>query len=287
MKLAIFKDLNTLIYVSSIIVFTIIISFIFNYFTNKYIKKNTLSKHIDPTSFVFAKKLIIAIIYIVGLSFALIQIPELKTIGNSLLAGAGILSVAVGLASQQTLSNIISGFLIVLFKPFRINDKIILQGNYSGIVEEINLRQVVIRDFENNRVIVPNSLINSQIVVNANLTDEKVCKMIEIGISYSSDIDKAMKIIAEEVTKHPLHVDNRTPEDIKNGIPEVITRVISLSNSSVIIKAWAYAANTSNGFIMYCDLLKAIKERFDKENIEIPYTYQNIIIKNLEQIKPN
>lgn len=287
MFLTIFKDLYTLINISVILAITISISIVFNYFTNKYIKKNTLSKHLDPTSFIFAKKLIIVIIYLVGLSFALIQIPELKTLGSSLLAGAGILSVAVGIASQQTLSNIISGFLIVLFKPFRINDKIIIQGNYTGIVEEINLRQVVIRDFENNRVIIPNSIINSQIVVNTTLTDEKVCKMIEIGISYTSDIDKAMKIIAEEIIKHPLHIDNRTPEDIKNGIPEVITRVISLSDSSVIIKAWAYAANSSNGFIMYCDLLKTIKERFDKENIEIPYTYQNIIIKNLEQIKSN
>jgi small-conductance mechanosensitive channel len=276
------KDENSIFYIVFIIVVTNLIVIIFNYFTNRFIKKTALSKHIEPTSFVFAKKLIITIIYITGVSFALLQIPEFKTIGHTILASAGILSVAVGLASQQTLNNVISGILIVLFKPFKIGDKISFEGNYTGLVEEINLRQVVVRDFENNRVIVPNSLINSQVVVNANLTDSKVCKMIEIGIGYDSDVDKALKIMEEEVIKHPLHIDNRTADDINNNVPEVTTRVVELGNSSVNLKAWAYAANSSDGFVMYCDLLKSIKKRFDNENIEIPYNYQNLIIKKSE-----
>ena len=83
----------------------------------------------------------------------------------------------------------------------------------------------------------------------------------------------------EEVLKHPLHIDNRTEEDKENNVPEVIARVTALGNSSITIKVWAYSDNASNGFIMYCDLLRSIKERFDKENIEIPYNYQNVIIK--------
>ena len=83
----------------------------------------------------------------------------------------------------------------------------------------------------------------------------------------------------EEIKKPPHPIDIRTPEDIENGIPEVTSRVIALANSSVTLKAWAYADNTANGFSMYCDLLRSIKERFDKENIEIPFNYQNLIIK--------
>ncbi|WP_317193669.1 mechanosensitive ion channel family protein [Marivirga atlantica] len=237
------------------------------------------TKHIDPTSYVFATKLITAIIFIIGISFALIQIPEMKTLGHSLLAGAGILSLVAGLASQQALSNIMSGFLIVIFKPFKINDRITFNQTYTGTVEEINLRQVVLRDFENNRIVVPNSVISSNVIVNTNLNDTRVCKMIEIGIGYNSDIGRALKIMEEEVIKHPLHVDNRTAEDLENDVPEVISRVIALGNSSVTLKVWAYSDNASNGFVMYCDLLRSIKERFDKENIEIPYNYQNVIIR--------
>lgn len=107
--------------------------------------------------------------------------------------------------------------------------------------------------------------------------------MIEIGIGYNSDIGKALEIMEEEVLKHPLHIDNRTAEDLENKVPEVISRVIALGNSSVTLKVWAYSDNTANGFIMYCDLLRSIKERFDQENIEIPYSYQNVIIKETKE----
>ncbi|WP_418500553.1 mechanosensitive ion channel family protein [Flagellimonas sp.] len=282
MTTSIFTDFRTLLIIVLIIVATIVSAYSFKYLTEKYIKKLVLTKHIDPTSYVFAKKVITAIIYIIGMSFALVQIPEMKIVGHSLLAGAGILSLVAGLASQQALSNIMSGFLIVMFKPFKINDRITFNQTYTGVVEEINLRQVVLRDFENNRVIVPNSVISTQVVVNANLTETKVCKMIEIGIGYDSDIGKALKIMEEEIMKHPLHIDNRTAEDKQNNVPEVVSRVVALGNSSVTLKAWAYSDTSSNGFIMYCDLLRSIKERFDEEKIEIPYNYQNVIIKKVE-----
>ncbi len=273
------SDSELLIHILFVIVITIIIASVFNGVANRYIKKSSRSKHLDPTSFLFAKKFIIALIYIIGISLALIKIPAMKTIGHSLLAGAGILSLVAGLASQQALSNIMSGFLIVLFKPFRINDRITFNGTYTGTVEEINLRQVVLRDNENNRIIVPNSVISSQVIVNSNLTDSNVCKIIQVGIGYNSDIGKALKIMEEEIKNHPLHLDNRSEQDKLSNVPEVISRVVSLDNSSVSLKAWAYANSTSNGFILYCDVLRSIKERFDKEGIEIPYNYQNIIIK--------
>jgi small-conductance mechanosensitive channel len=281
----IFTDFRTAIAAGFIIIVTIFIAFIFNYLAGRYIKKLVLSKQIDPTSYLFAKKIIVAIIYMMGLSFALVQIPEMKIVGHSMLAGAGILSLVAGLASQQALSNIMSGILIVMFKPFKINDKITFNQSYVGTVEEINLREVVIRDFENNRVIVPNSVIGSQVIVNANLTDLRVCKMIEIGIGYDSDIGKALQLIEEEILNHPLHIDIRTAVEKENKVPEVVSRVVALGDSSITLKAWAYADTSSNGYIMYCDLLRSIKERFDKEGIEIPYNYQNLIIKNSEVLK--
>ena len=64
----------------------------------------------------------------------------------------------------------------------------------------------------------------------------------------------------EEVLKHPLYIDNRSPEDISSSVPEVVTRVVALGDSSVTVIAWAYAANAANGFVLYCDLLRSIKE---------------------------
>lgn len=269
-----------IIHIIVIIIITMIIASIFNYYTKKYIKRNIRTKLMDPTSLVFVKKFLIAIIYIIGLSFAFEQIPAMKIVGHSLLAGAGIFSLVAGLASQQALSNIMSGFLIIIFKPFRIHNRISFGTTTSAIVEEINLRHVVLRDLENNRVVVPNSIISSQVIINMDLRDSIVCRFVTIGIGYSSDIGTALNIMEEEIKKHPFNIDNRTQEEKENNRPEIITRVVSLDSSCVTLKAWAYAKNYKEGFALYCDVLRSIKERFDKENIEIPYNYQNVIIKN-------
>jgi len=229
-------------------------------------------KHrIDEISVRFLRRLLIAGIYLIGIRAALTHIPEFKIIGHSLLAGAGIITVVGGLASQQVLSNIVSGFLIVFFRPFKTGDRITVNNTWVGIVEDITLRETILRDFENNRVVVPNSVVSSQVLVNANHTDNRICKFIDIGIGYSSDTDRAMAIMAEETIKHPLHIDMRTPEQKERNEPIAQVRVVSLGGSSVNLRAWAWASNPADGFALQCDLLRSIKQRFDREGIEIPF----------------
>lgn len=275
-------DLKLLSTILIILLFTFILGAIADRILKRFLYKRLEHRDFDITGFKFLKHLIVTIIYILGVSFALIQIPEFKIIGHSLLAGAGVLSLIAGLASQQALSNIMSGIFLVIFKPFRINDRITI-NNFTGIVEDINLRQVVLKDVENNRIIIPNSVISSGIILNTNMQDTKCCKAIEIGIGYESNIEKALTIMQEEVAKHPLFIDTRTPENIQENAPLVVARVIALADSSVNLKAWAWAKNHSDGFIMYCDLLQSIKQRFDTESISIPYPQQEITIKNLSK----
>lgn len=275
-------EFGTISMIAIIIAATFLIAFLFNWMAQRYIKRSLMMPDHDVTSFQFFRHIITAIIYLVGFAAALVQIPALKIVGHSLLAGAGVISLVAGLASQQALSNIMSGILIVVFKPFRINDRITLRETFTGIVEDINLRQVVIRDFENNRIIIPNSVISSDIIVNAHMNDAKCCKMVEIGIGYSSNMERALEIMTEEVAKHPLYIDTRTPMDIEKGIPLVVARVIGLAESSVTLKAWAWAENASDGFVLYCDLLQSIKHRFDAENIEIPFPQRKVTFQKTE-----
>jgi small-conductance mechanosensitive channel len=271
-------DLKLLSIILIILFGTFILGVIVERVLRRFIRRRLAQKDFDITGFKFLKHLVITIIYIIGISFALIQIPEFKIIGHSLLAGAGVISLIAGLASQQALSNIMSGIFLVIFKPFRINDRITI-NNLTGVVEDINLRQVVLKDAENNRIIIPNSVISNQIILNTNMKDSKCCKTIEIGIGYEADIERALNIIREEVAQHPLFIDTRTAENIKDNVPLVIARVVALADSSVNLKAWAWAKNTPEGFIMYCDLLQSIKKRFDKEGISIPYPQREITIK--------
>ncbi|GGG49476.1 mechanosensitive ion channel family protein [Bizionia arctica] len=264
--------------IAIIVLSTFTISIVFNWLMRRFVKKTLVEHHKDVTAYLFMKHISTAIIYIIGIAFALIQIPAFKTIGHTLLAGAGVLSLVAGLASQQALSNIMSGILIVIFKPFKINDKITLRGTFTGTVEDINLRQVVLRDVENNRIIIPNSVISNDLLVNAHLGDTRNCRYIDIGIGYTSNTELALEIMKDEVAKHPLHIDSRTPEDIENNVPLVTARVTALGDSAVNLKVAAWAKDSADGYVLYCDLLQSIKKRFDTENIEIPFPQRSVTI---------
>lgn len=173
-----------------------------------------------------------------------------------------------------------SGILIVTFKPFRINDRITVHATYTGLVEDINLRQVVIRDFENNRIIIPNSVISTDIIVNAHMKDTKCCKMIDVGIGYTSNVEHVLEIMKEEVKNHPLHIDTRSKADIKNNLVPLTARVTALGDSSVNLRVWAWAANPSDGFILNCGLLQSIKRRFDIDGMEIPFPQRVVTLAN-------
>lgn len=262
-----------------IILTTIFIAFLFNRFFKKLVKRSTETLKIDPTNYQFLRHFVVAVIYIVGFSTAIFLMPKLKTLASSLLAGAGIMAVAVGFASQQALSNIISGVFIIIFRPFRVNDRVKL-GLLSGSIEDITLRHTVIRDFENRRILVPNSKISEEIIVNSDFGDNRICKWIEIGISYDSDIDKARQIMLEETLAHPLVVDNRTPAQIADGAGKVQVRVINLGEYAVTLRIWAWAKDQGDSFTLGTDLMESIKKRFDQEGIEIPFPYRTLVFKN-------
>ncbi len=264
---------------SFLLVLTVLSGYLANRFFLRLIKRSTDEMNNDPTNYKFLRRVVVSGIYIIGFSIAIYMVDSLRSLAASLLAGAGILAVAIGFASQQALSNIISGFFIVIFKPFRINDRLAL-NEMTGIVEDITLRHVVIRDFENKRIIIPNSVISNVSIVNANLVDDRICKWIDVSISYTSSIDLARSIMKDVIINHPLHIDPRKPEQIEEGEELAPVRLISMGDSAINLRAWAWAKDPVDGFLLSCDLLEIIKKRFDAEGIEIPFPQRDLHIKN-------
>jgi small conductance mechanosensitive channel len=261
-----------------IVFLTIIFARIIKVFLDKSFEKSSKHLKVDSTQFTFLKHSINAIIYIIGISIIIYMIPPLRTLSISILAGAGVLAVIIGFASQQAFSNIISGIFIVIFKPFSVGDRITI-GTDTGIIEDITLRHTVIRTFENKRIIIPNSVISNEKIENSSFGDEKICKFVEFGISYDSDVDKAKKIMRQEAEKHPNVIDNRTAEEKKSKDPIVTVRVIGFTDSSVMLRAWVWAKDPKTAFRLGCDLNESIKKRFDKEKIEIPFPHRTIVYK--------
>jgi len=272
------NNLADIIAFVSTLVFTFILAYIVRRGFDRLLKKLNSQEGVDATNYSFLRYIAVAIVYIIGFMMAIYAVPALRTIGSTLLAGAGVLALAISFASQQALSNVISGLFIVIFKPFRIKDRlhVVNKGGLEGIVEDITLRHTVIRNLENRRIIVPNSVISDEVIINSDYGDGFICKKIEVGISYESSIDKARSIIQEEAGKHSLQLDRRTPLEIQNGVPEVIVRVANLGDSSVDLRAWVWAKNQMDAHILLCDLLETVKKRFDDEGIDIPYPHRTI-----------
>lgn len=266
-------------YVLSILCFTWLIAKLFERFFNRYILRSTAFIHNDPTSYQFVKHLVNALIYVLGFSVAVYSIPPLRTVSTSLLAGAGILAAIVGLASQNAFSNIISGLFIIIFKPFRVHDHLIIDQTTFGIVEDVTLRHTILKNPENRRIVIPNSIMSEKVILNANLNDPRVCKFIEMTVGYDSDLGKAMKVMQEMIENHPFCIDHRTPKEIEEGVPKVKVRVLLLEDSAIRLRAWAWTANNNHAFEMTCDLNKILVEKFREEGIEIPYPHRTVIQK--------
>lgn len=274
--------------VLGIIIFAYIFSFISRRILTVAIRRKSVRLNEDPTKFVFLKNSISFIIYTVATIIIFLITPQLNDLGKGLFAGAGILAATIGFASQKAFSNILSGVFVLIFKPFSVKDTVELKSEtLKGIVEEITLRHTVIRDYENRRIIIPNSLISETILINSSIVEEKIKKHIEFGISYDSDIDLARKIITEEVQKHPLFLDNRTKEEIESNTPPVLVRLIALSDFSVILKAYVWAKTNDDSWVLSCDVMESVKKRFDKESIEIPFPYRTIVFKNKDKEEKN
>ena len=271
--------------IALIVLLTILALLIVRIVINRFIARSSVYLKIDRTRYNFFRNSLTAIIYIFAIIAIIHTIPSLRSISVTLLAGAGIFAAILGFASQQAFSNVICGVFVVISRPFRVGDIIKVGRDLDsvteliGTVEDITLRHTVIRDFSNRRILIPNSVINMEVITNNNIVDARVRRILNISVAYESDVYRAMDIIREEASAHPFLIDGRTPEEIRAGEPVVMIRVVELGEYFVKIRAYLWAKNFDDAFNMHCELNLKLLHRFRKENIEIPYPHRTIVQK--------
>jgi small conductance mechanosensitive channel len=263
--------LESIIFAVIVLAVAIVVSRILKFAMGRFVKAAALKLKVDHTRYRFFMNAIDFVIYLVATIVIFRSIPSLRTYGNTLLAGAGVLAAIVGFASQSAFSNIISGVFLVLFRPFSVGDRVQIGQLYTGNVEDITLRHTVIRNFENRLIVIPNSVINNETIINSTLTNELVCMFVEFTISFNSDTEKAMQIIHDTAVKHPECMDNRTEEDKKAGVPQVVVRLVNLTEFGQHLRSYVWAKDPATGFVVKTDLFLSIKKQFDLNGIEIPY----------------
>lgn len=196
----------------------------------------------------------------------IVVMASLHQIGFNLsviLGAAGILSVAVGFASQTSASNLISGIFLVAEKSFKIGD-VIKIGEITGEVLSIDLLSVKLRQYDNIYVRIPNeSLIKSNF---SNLSHFPIRRLdLQIGIAYKEDIGRVRELLLQIAFDYPLCLDQPTPLVIFQGFGD--------SSLNLQFSVWA---ERSNFLALRNELTEAIKRRFDEEGIEIPFPHRTL-----------
>lgn len=263
--------LRQLLIISVIVIFSILLERTIRYLIGQFLNRNAEQLKVDKTRYVFLKHVVTATIYSLAIIAIIYTLPKFRSIAVSLFAGAGIFAAILGFASQAAFSNIISGVFMVISKPFKVGDRIEIGKQYSGIVEDITLRHTVIRSFDNQRIVIPNSIISAETITNAHLYDNEVRRNIDFELDYDSDIDLVISLMQECIENHHLCIDYRTEEEKSKGIPKVQVKLITFGQSSMTFRAFAWAANSADAFEMHTDLNIQLKKRFDKEGIRIPF----------------
>jgi small-conductance mechanosensitive channel len=252
-----------------------------NWLLRRYIRKKTEELNVDDaTRFGFLRHLLNRLLYAAVAVLVIYQFPALRGVAWSLTAGAGVFAAILGFASQQAFSNIISGLFIVSFKPFRVHDRVKIGDKFFGDIEDINLRHTVIRNFENQRIIIPNSVISAETIVNATIVDQRTIRYVDMTVGLEADAERAIEIMRQEIENHPLWIDARTSAGVARGEPKTYIKVVGFNEYGVQIRAYAWAASPPDAWELGTDLNLSIKKRFQAEGIEIPYPYRNVIIKD-------
>ena len=193
----------------------------------------------------------------------LLAISQLGISLGPLLAGLGIAGFIIGFALQDTLSNFASGIMILLYRPFDVGD-VVDAGGVSGKVSHMSLVNTTFMTFDNQKLVVPNNSIWGSVITNVTAQRTRRVDLV-FGISYGDDIDKAEKVLREVVEAYDAVLDD----------PKPMIKLHELADSSVnfIVRPWV---KTDDYWDTYWDLTKAVKQRFDKEGISIPFPQRDV-----------
>ena len=230
----------------------------------KLLRKKKLGKHEDPTVHRFVLNLVKTALYVllVVTIIAILGVPMASMV--AVIASAG---VAIGLALQGSLSNLAGGIMILIFRPFKLDDFIDASG-LSGTVVDIGIFYTTLRTPDNKSITLPNGSLMNDKVINYSVHDTRRVDF-TFDAAYGSDVEKIKNILLEEAAKHEKALKDPAP----------FARLSKQSDHSLTftLRVWAESADY---WTVNFDLLEAINARFEAEGIEIPFNQLDVHVKN-------
>ena len=212
----------------------------------------------DPTVLSFAVQVVRVVVIIVGM-IAVLQRLGVQT--TSIIAVLGAASLAVGLALQGTLSNVASGIMLLVLRPYRVGE-VIDVGGASGTVQKLDLFTTQLTNANNHKIVIPNSKVLSDSLTN--LTGQQTRRIeIKFTVGYGDDLNQARQVLADVAAAHDKVLDD----------PKPWTGVTALLDSAVEVTLHAWV-KVGDWWQTQADLMQGGKEALDAAGIEIPFPHQ-------------
>lgn len=243
-------------------VVALVAGFSANKFSNYLIARSIRKKGGDKHAIVTAKKVSAYAIY------SLTAVVVLGVFGlplTALASAIGLIGLGISFALKDMIANFISGLMILINRPFKIGDQITVQGE-SGTVRDIRIRATDVKTYDGRKLIVPNSTLYNNTVINNTAYDERRFEVI-VGISYDDNIEKA-KELAMETLEEAEGVDEQ-PE------PQILVEELGGSSVNLKLRGWTKPSK-SNMVKSASEVTQLVKEKYDEAGIDIPYPIRTV-----------
>ena len=207
------------------------------------------------------------LVFIIGV---LIILQSLGISIAPILTALGVGGLAVALALQETLSNLFAGIQIIASKQIKPGDFVKLDSGEEGFVTDITWRYTTIRTLPNNMVIIPNAKLASALVTNYNSPEKEMAVLVQVGVSYDSDLEKVEKVVIE--------VGKEIMQEVKGGIPgfEPFIRFHTFGDFSINFSVILRGLEFVDQHLIRHEFTKRLHRRFNAEGIVIPFPIRTI-----------
>ncbi|MCK9603546.1 MAG: mechanosensitive ion channel family protein [Candidatus Omnitrophica bacterium] len=211
------------------------------------------------TRFDITRRIIIVGIYSFALMLILLQFEAVRSIGVGLLASAGLASVVLGLAAQNTLSNIIAGISISFSQPVRLRDAVIFKNEF-GVIEEISLMHSTILTWDNRRIIVPNSVMASEVIENWTIKDSTLIGTVMFYADYACDVDRVRIWVKDIVASS----SNTTSERM------CAVQVVDFTERAMVLRILVKGPNPGKTWDLRCEVRESLIKKFKESGLPLP-----------------
>ncbi len=255
--------IDSISYVVIALLITFLVSRILTVLISHWLK---VQKRFEKTPQLISK-IATVILYIIAI---LIVLSHFQVEITPMITALGVGGLAVGLALQNTLSNLFAGLHIISDRPVNVGDFIEVNGT-SGFVEDIGWRSTRLKTRQNNMIIIPNSKLAESTILNYHLQEEELSVSVECGVAYGSDLEKVEKTTFDVAKK----IQKTVSGAVKDFEPTI--RFHTFAESNINFTVSLRAKTFDDKYLLVHEFIKALKERYDKEKIEISWPVRKIV----------